>query len=164
MPFRELVDSSGMAMILVAEDQLELLDFTKSDLDKAALHASRARLRILLIDDEPNILKSYERALGAGHDLVLANHGEEALDAIHAQSHFDLVVCDLSMPTMSGMQLFERVRELAPALTSRFVFATGGATQKSVEQFLAALPNQVLEKPFEMRVLRELVADRVRAA
>jgi CheY-like chemotaxis protein len=68
------------------------------------------------------------------------------------------------MPTMSGMQLFEHVRENEPALAARFVFATRGATQKSVEQFLASIPNLVLEKPFEMRVLRELVADLVRAS
>ena len=68
------------------------------------------------------------------------------------------------MPTMSGMQLFEKVRESAPSLAERFVFATGGATQKSVEQFLASIPNLVLEKPFEMRVLRDLVADLVRSS
>ena len=125
---------------------------------------SGARLRILLIDDEPNILKSYKRAIGAAHDLVFAHHGEEALDAIRTHGDFDLVVCDVSMPTMSGMQLFETVREKVPHLAARFVFATGGATQKSVEHFLASIPNLVLEKPFEMRVLRELVADLVRAS
>jgi len=118
-----------------------------------------ARLRILLIDDEPNILKAYKRAIGNGHDLVFAAHGEEALIAIASHGDFDLVICDVSMPTMSGMQLFEIVRDKTPALASRFVFATGGATQKSVEQFLAAIPNLVLEKPFEMKVLRELIAD-----
>jgi signal transduction histidine kinase len=127
-----------------------------------AIHG--ARLRILMIDDEPNILKSYKRALGASHDLVFASHGQEALEAICTNGDFDLVVCDVSMPTMSGMQLFEHVRENEPALAARFVFATGGATQKSVEQFLASIPNLVLEKPFEMRVLRELVADLVRAS
>lgn len=118
-----------------------------------------ARLRVLLVDDEPNILRAYKRTLGNDHDLVTAAHGEEALAAITACGDFDLVLCDVSMPTMSGIQLFEHVRSLAPALAERFVFATGGATQKSVEHFLASIPNLVLEKPFDMRILRQLVAD-----
>lgn len=121
------------------------------------------RLRILLIDDEPNLLKAYRRALRE-HDLVFAAHGEEALARIRERDDFDLVLCDVSMPTMSGMQLFEHVRTLAPALAERFVFATGGATQKNVEQFLASIPNLVLEKPFDMKVLKKLISDLQRAS
>ncbi len=130
----------------------------------SAIITSGARLRILLVDDEPYILRAYKRTLRDEHDLVFAANGDEALGAIATHGDFDLVVCDVSMPTMSGMQLFEQVREHKPALAERFVFATGGATQKSVEEFLGSIPNLVLEKPFDMRVLRQLVADRQRAS
>jgi CheY-like chemotaxis protein len=115
------------------------------------------RLRVLLVDDEPTILRAYKRALG-GHDVALASDGTEALAAIHQRSDFDLVLCDITMPAMNGMQLFEHVRRESPALAARFVFATAGSTQRYVEDFLATVPNRVLEKPFEMRILRDLIA------
>jgi CheY-like chemotaxis protein len=63
------------------------------------------------------------------------------------------------MPAMSGMQFYHHVRDRYPMLISRIVFATGGATQRDIEEFLASISNRVLEKPFEMSVLRELIAD-----
>ena len=117
-----------------------------------------ARLRLLFVDDEPNILRSYKRAFG-DHDIVLAEDGQCALAALRENSDFDLILCDLSMPTMSGMRLYEEIRSLNEALLPRIVFATGGSTQRDIEAFLASVPNLVLEKPFEMRVLRKLVAD-----
>lgn len=53
----------------------------------------------------------------------------------------------------------ETTSEIAPSLLPRIVFATGGATQRDIEQFLASITNLVLENPFDMRVLRKLVAD-----
>lgn len=117
-----------------------------------------ARLRVLLVDDEPNILRAYKRTLGA-HDIEMACDGAVALAAIRASDDFDLVVCDITMPEMNGMQLFEHVRSERPLLAERFVFATAGSTQVHIEEFLARVPNRVLEKPFELRVLRELVCE-----
>jgi CheY-like chemotaxis protein len=116
------------------------------------------RLRVLLIDDEPTILRAYKRAFSACHDVVFASDGREALETIRERSEFDLVVCDITMPVMNGLLLFERVRSECPRLAERFVFATAGSPQRHVEDFLATVPNRVLEKPFEMRLLRELVA------
>jgi CheY-like chemotaxis protein len=115
-----------------------------------------ARLRVLLVDDEPAILRAYQRVL-RGHDVALANDGAEALAAIRAHETFDLVVCDITMPEMNGVQLFERVCSERPALACRFVFATAGSTHDHIERFLANVPNRVIEKPFELRVLRELI-------
>jgi signal transduction histidine kinase len=117
-----------------------------------------ARLRLLFVDDEPNILRSYKRAF-SDHDIVLAEDGEHALAALRENDDFDLILCDLSMPTMSGMRLYEEIRKLNERLLPRIVFATGGSTQRDIEAFLASVTNLVLEKPFEMRVLRKLVAD-----
>lgn len=117
-----------------------------------------ARLRLMFVDDEPNILRSYGRLFSAAHDVVLAEDGQSALAALRENPDFDLIVCDLSMPTMSGMRFHAEVAALAPSLLPRIVFATGGSTQRDIEQFLATITNLVLEKPFDMRVLRRLVA------
>jgi CheY-like chemotaxis protein len=74
------------------------------------------------------------------------------------------VICDLSMPTMSGMQLYRAVQEQHPELAVRFIFATGGATQRELEEFLRSVPNRVLEKPFDLAVLRVIIKDLQRVA
>lgn len=117
------------------------------------------RLRLLFVDDEANILRSYKRAFGKLHDVVTVTSGKEALAAIEERPDFDLVICDLSMPAMSGMQLFQIVKECYPALADRFVFATGGSSQRELEDFLRSIPNRVLEKPFDLGVLRALLAE-----
>jgi signal transduction histidine kinase len=126
--------------------------------------AAGTPLRLLFVDDEASILRSYKRAFGKAHDVITVTNGKEALAAIEEHATFDLVICDLSMPTMSGMQLYHAVRESNPELAVRFVFATGGATQRELEEFLRLVPNRVLEKPFDLSVLRALIADLQRLA
>lgn len=122
------------------------------------------RARLLFVDDEISILRTYRRWFSRGHDVVTVDSGQEALTAIRERPDFDLVICDLSMPAMSGMQLYQLVRDELPALAERFVFATGGATQRELEEFLCSVPNRVLEKPFDLAVLRDLLADLQRLA
>jgi CheY-like chemotaxis protein len=122
------------------------------------------RLRLLFVDDEANILRSYKRAFGKQHDVSTVLNGHEALAAIGQSPDFDLVICDLSMPAMSGMQLFQIVKQQHPALCDRFVFATGGSSQRELDEFLRSVPNRVLEKPFDLCVLRALIAELQRAS
>lgn len=129
-----------------------------------AYRGDNPRMRLLFIDDEANILRSYKRAFGRDHEVTTVTSGNEALSVIGQSSELDLIVCDLSMPLMSGMQLYQIVRERHPPLAERFVFATGGATQRELEEFLRSVTNRVLEKPFDMAVLRELIADLQRVA
>ncbi len=72
------------------------------------------------------------------------------------------MICDLSMPDVNGMDVYMWCKSHAPALADRFVFATGGATQRDLEAFLAEVPNDVLEKPFELQAIQALI-DRARA-
>jgi CheY-like chemotaxis protein len=116
-------------------------------------------VRLLFVDDEPSILRSYKRAFAREHDVIAVTNGKEALDAIAERTDFDLVICDLSMPTMSGMQLYDIVRDRYPQLAERFIFATGGATQRELEEFLRSVPNRVLEKPFDLSVLRDIIGE-----
>jgi signal transduction histidine kinase/DNA-binding response OmpR family regulator len=116
-------------------------------------------VRLLFVDDEASILRSYKRAFGRVHDVVAVTNGKEALEALAVRADFDLVICDLSMPTMSGMQLYHIVRERYPQLADRFIFATGGATQRELEDFLRSVTNRVLEKPFDLSVLSVIIND-----
>ena len=120
--------------------------------------ANEGRHRVLFVDDEENLRKSYQRYFGDRYDVVLAPDGGQALEILADGGNFDLVVCDLVMPGMSGMELFRLACERFPAVQSRFVFVTGGVGQIEVQQFLATVKNPTFEKPFRFEEIDELLA------
>ena len=74
----------------------------------------------------------------------------QALEWIAAGSRFDLILCDMMMPLMAGMEFHMRLATLAPEQADRTVFMTGGAFTPRAREFLARLPNLRLEKPFDL--------------
>src|SRR5690606_13572825 len=82
------------------------------------------RARVLIVDDEPLILRSVARLLRDQHDVETAHNGVEGLAKIRDDGPFDLVVCDLMMPEMTGMDLHQAVQAYNPEIASRFVFLT----------------------------------------
>jgi CheY-like chemotaxis protein len=114
------------------------------------------RLRILLVDDEPSVVRALQRALRE-HELVVAFSGSEALEVLDSGQSFDIVFCDLMMAQLSGMEVFETVKRRYPFIQDRFVFMTGGAFTQQAKDFLASVPNPIVEKPFDIRALRALV-------
>ena len=111
-----------------------------------------ARVSVLVIDDEPLVGKSLVRAL-EGHDVIYCEHGEEAVSLL-IERRFDLVLCDLMMPDMTGEDVFAQAPE---AQRDRFVFMTGGAFTAQARAFLAQSDSPVLPKPFSTRDVRALL-------
>ena len=136
----------------------------------AAAPAASAERRgsVMLIDDEPFVLTTMARLLRDGHDVVtLSDPRDAALILLDVGRDFDLVVCDLMMPHLTGMELFARVQAARPALADRFVFMTGGATVPAVQAFLDQVSNERVEKPLSSPHLRGLarrMVDRGRPA
>jgi two-component system cell cycle sensor histidine kinase/response regulator CckA len=120
------------------------------------------RLRIMLVDDEPSVVRALQRALRE-HELVVAFSGAEAIEVLDSGQQFDLVFCDLMMAQLSGMEVFDIVKRRFPGLAERFVFMTGGAFTQQAKDFLSGVENPVVEKPFDIRALRVLVSRRVAA-
>jgi len=116
-----------------------------------------ARRRILAVDDEALLLKAYRRMLCDAHELTTALGGPEALKVLENDSRFDVVLCDLQMPEMSGMELHAAVMERNPALANRFVFVTGGAFSGDARRFLEEAVPAVIQKPFNVDDLLRLV-------
>ena len=114
-------------------------------------------LRLLFVDDEPNIRRGYMRAFGKHHEVAVAGDGREALALIAAGGDFNVIICDLTMPNMTGMELFERILALLPQLADRFIFVTGGASTAEAQHFLATTTCPVLAKPFERQELVALI-------
>ena len=98
---------------------------------------SQAAVRVLVIDDEPMIVRSIRRALH-GVEVVAAHSGNEALGILQLHTDFDLLLCDLMMPDMTGMDVHAEVLKRSPELEQRMVFMTGGALVKEVDDFLDA--------------------------
>jgi PAS domain S-box-containing protein len=113
---------------------------------------------VLIIDDDPLVAGSLRRVLCQAHDITVVSDGREAIQRIVGGQHFDLVLCDLMMPEMSGMALFEELGKIAPRLADRIVFITGGAFTPEAKRFLEEHETRVVEKPFELGALRALVA------
>ncbi len=123
----------------------------------ASVVAGRS-LRILVVDDEPLVCEGIKRALGA-HDVILASGGGDAIERC-IQDDYDLVLCDVMMPEVSGMEVFRKVRRIRPEVAQRFVFMTGGAFTPTARAFLDSIDNEQIVKPFSLRDLRQLVARR----
>ncbi|AEI66130.1 ATP-binding protein [Corallococcus macrosporus] len=124
--------------------------------ERAAPPPQRAR-RILVVDDEPRVVDLLRRLM-RGHELVSAANGREALERIRATPDFDVILCDLMMPELTGMDVYEAVRATWPGLHERIVFISGGVFSGEMQRFLKEVKNPLLTKPFEPQRLQGVLA------
>lgn len=117
------------------------------------------RPRILVIDDEPLIGSLIARLLGPRFDVVAVAHGQTGLDLLAHNDDFDLLLCDLMMPDLTGMDVHAALAARRSPHVASMVFLTGGAFIGQAGQFLARVPNPCLEKPFLAEELRSTVRD-----
>lgn len=113
-------------------------------------------MNVLIVDDEVLLLRALRRTLvRAGHHVVLATNGREALEAL-AHADFDVVLSDVRMPEMDGLELARRLVRLQPHLPVLFMTGHTDATDR---ELLEVEPMGVFEKPLdEDRLLRVLGA------
>ena len=129
----------------------------------SAAPPSGFRPRLLIVDDEEAIATILGRVLARDdYDVTAVMTGREAIAAI-GQRPFDLILCDLMMVDMTGEDVYREVTRAWPELARRFLFLTGGAFTPRGRQFLASVQAPVLEKPFQMDVVRKLVSARLQA-
>jgi signal transduction histidine kinase/CheY-like chemotaxis protein len=121
--------------------------------------APRPRTRVLIIDDEVVFAHALRRLLSKDkHQLSIIHDGREAIARAEAGDRFDAIVCDLMMPAMSGMELYDQLTAVAPEQAARMIFLTGGAFSPAAKEFLARVPNRWFEKPCDLDVLRAAIA------
>jgi len=127
-------------------------------LDERAPPPHLGRLRLLVIDDEPALLKILTTSLSEEYEVVTATGRDAALAIIAADTRFDGILCDLMMPLGGGMSLYQRLGSVAPELQRRIIFMSGGAFTPGAAQFLASISGKTLGKPFELDDLRLLLS------
>jgi cyclic di-GMP phosphodiesterase len=118
------------------------------------------RPRVLVVDDERSIRLALGRYLRRnGWEVDEAEDGEAALGMLHAapQEGYDLVITDLRMPVLSGFEVHDWLAEHRSDLFARLVIATGDVASQPVREFLNRTSRPVLEKPFELSALGELL-------
>lgn len=110
-----------------------------------ALHPRRAerpsRCRVLLVDDEPAVLRVNERLLSKRYDVVSAVDGIEAIEVLSRDSNFDVIVSDVIMPRCNGFDLYATVCERWPRLLPRVVFITAALYSPDAAEFFAIVRN-----------------------
>ena len=120
-------------------------------------------LHILVIDDEPLIGSAVRAVLSPPHTVDILVRAEDAVPAVLSGRH-DVVLCDLMMPGMSGMELYEQVAAQRPELARRFLFMSGGTFTDRAARFAASNAQRLIEKPFDLDLLRQLIEGAAEAA
>ncbi|HVY25701.1 MAG TPA: ATP-binding protein [Polyangiaceae bacterium] len=115
------------------------------------------RGRLLVIDDDASVTRAVKRLLEPEHDVSVADAAASALEALAGGQRFDVILCDLMMPQVTGMDFFSALQRIDPEQARRVVFLTGGAFTPAARQFLVSVANSRLEKPLDPRDLRAAV-------
>jgi len=106
---------------------------------------------ILVIDDEDTVLQLFDETLTReGNRVELARDGQSALEKISNKGYFDIIICDVKMPSMNGRELFELLKEQKPELAENFIFMSGAINKLESLNFFNHEVNPFLEKPFSI--------------
>ncbi|MFO0611195.1 MAG: response regulator [Polyangiaceae bacterium] len=109
--------------------------------------------RILCIDDERMVRDTLQRLLSRAYDVSTCADGREALDLLESGARFDVILCDNSMPSLSGPDLYELVTARWPDQGARFAFLCGSRIDPSS----ASAERPFFAKPFDIHDLRASV-------
>ena len=116
----------------------------------------------MLVDDEQHILDWLGPLLREDLVVVTSPSGAGALDVLRAGMRFDVILCDVAMPTMTGVDLHEALAREMPEYAGRMVFMTGPIDDPSLRARLEQLPNPRVDKPIDVGALRVLMTELLR--
>ena len=143
---------SRFSVFLCAAAPLSEVDHS---LSSDAVSSSR-RLRLLIVDDEAMVARAAQRIFEAHFQVEIALDGKSALEKLeHAE--YDVVLCDVMMPGLTGLDVYRQVRLQNEGLAARFVFATGGLFNQELSDSVKRLSNMIVEKPYDPKALRQTI-------
>lgn len=112
--------------------------------------------RILVVDDEPALRRLLVRLL-EGNDVREAGSVAQARQLLDRGLTFDVILCDLMLPDVLGIEFHRWLLETHPPLADRVIFLSGAVTSDEVATYLAAVPNPILGKPMDTQALLDVV-------
>lgn len=119
--------------------------------------------RVLAVDDENDVLLILRTALRDDYDVVTASSGREALDKAAEQAPH-VVILDMMMPEMNGMQVLEELRRSPATASTPVIFLTGVSDKKKIREALDKGTQYYITKPFNHHDLLNKVAMALREA
>jgi PAS domain S-box-containing protein len=125
--------------------------------DVAESRPSAARKRVLILDDERALVMTLQCLLERDHDVIATTDARDALTRLLEEPVYDLILCDLAMPGLDGVELFERAITKRPELRHRFVFMTGGAFTPKTSAFLEGRDRRCIQKPFRIGEIEDIL-------
>ncbi len=128
-----------------------------TDAEPVIAEAPGFRASVLVVDDEQAVGHVVARVLRAKHSVTVTTSGKDAVARIESGERFDVILCDVMMPTMSGTEVHQRVARIDPEQANRIVFMSGGVFSHETRAYLEALPNRRLDKPFRAEELTRLL-------
>jgi signal transduction histidine kinase len=128
-----------------------------------AVELATRRARILIIDDELELLRAYQRLLSPYHDVVVADSGTRGMEILSRDDRFDVIVCDLMMPGVDGVGVYQYLEQERAPLCARLLFWSGGAFTERARTFLARYQPPCLDKPVSRATLLDAVQRIVRS-
>ncbi len=113
--------------------------------------------KVLVIDDEQLLGQTIQLGLEDSFVVDLETSGEAGLARLLTDNDISLVLCDLSLPDLNGIDIYHRVEQARPEILKRFVVMTGGAVSTAARDFLDAYQGPLLNKPFTLTQVESLV-------
>jgi CheY-like chemotaxis protein len=114
------------------------------------------RRRLLIVDDEVLVARAVRRMFDKEFRVEIALDGHSALEKL-STTDYDVVLCDVMMPGITGLEVYRQVRSENEPLARRFVFATGGLFSQELSESVKRLSNMIVEKPFDPAELRRVI-------
>ena len=116
---------------------------------------SSQRPRILIIDDDVELRDTLDQIISDTYETVATGDAREALKMLTAGEKFDVIMCDLMMPNMSGVEFYQMLKLQAPLFCTKVLFLTGGSFTLKTTDFLKQPGIQACEKPIQIENLLE---------
>jgi signal transduction histidine kinase len=114
--------------------------------------SSNRRLSIIIVEDETALLQPLRRMLADRHDVLTFSDPRDGIRCLIEREPPDVIICDVNMPHVSGLDLYREVTRGRPFLAERFIFLTGGYSEE-LANLMAGSPRRILEKPVHRKDL-----------
>lgn len=114
---------------------------------------------VLIIDDEPNItevIDFFAERLGYSSEAIF--NGESALEKIKNGKYW-AVICDLQMPGLNGLELYDRIKDINRELSRKFILLTGSILDRRIEEKVVEQNIKILRKPFYFEGMKKILSE-----
>jgi PAS domain S-box-containing protein len=119
------------------------------------------RARVLVIDDEPMMARAVQRMLASEHDVEAMTDPVSAVERLRGGARYDVILCDLMMPMLTGMDVYDAILAIDEGQAQGMVFMTGGAYTPRAAEFLQSVGNPHLEKPLDRAALHAVLRGQI---